>query len=158
MVWQQLTDHLEVLYAAVSALVIVMVLTPAVGSAARYLRIVDRREEGQRARAEVPRLGGLALFMGVIVPAGAVVPGGDGTRGGRPGATVATTIGAIDDFRGLVWWQKLGGQVLAASIPTIFGVYLQRFTFVGVYHVPEWVGVPLTVIGIVAVMNMVNFL
>jgi len=158
MVWQQLTDHLEVLYAAVSALVIVMVLTPAVGSAARYLRIVDRREEGQRARAEVPRLGGLALFMGVIVPAVAFVPVGNGTRGVVLGATVATTIGAIDDFRGLVWWQKLGGQVLAASIPTIFGVYLQRFTFVGVYHVPEWVGVPLTVIGIVAVMNMVNFL
>jgi UDP-GlcNAc:undecaprenyl-phosphate GlcNAc-1-phosphate transferase len=158
MVWQQLTDHLEVVYAAVSALVIVMVLTPAVGSAARYLRIVDRRHEGERARPEVPRLGGLALFMGVIVPAVAFVPVGNGTRGVVLGATVATTVGAIDDFRGLAWWQKLGGQVLAAAIPTWFGVYLQRFTFVGVYHVPHWVGVPLTVIGIVAVMNMVNFL
>jgi UDP-GlcNAc:undecaprenyl-phosphate GlcNAc-1-phosphate transferase len=76
------------------------------------------------------------------------------------GATVATTIGAIDDFRGLNWWQKLGGQVLAAAIPTAFGVWVQSFTFpvIGVHDLPAYVGVPLTVIGIVAVMNMVNFL
>ena len=37
--------------------------------------------------------------------------------------------GAIDDFRGLRWWEKLGGQLLAASIPTIFGVWVHRFTF-----------------------------
>jgi UDP-GlcNAc:undecaprenyl-phosphate GlcNAc-1-phosphate transferase len=76
------------------------------------------------------------------------------------GAAVATTVGAIDDFRGLTWWQKLGGQVLAASIPTGFGVWVQRFTFpvVGVHALPAWVGVPLTVNAIVTLMNMVNFL
>ena len=50
--------------------------------------------------------------------------------------------------------------MLAASIPTGFGVWVQRFTFpiIGIHQVPSWVGVPLTVLGIVAVMNMVNFL
>ena len=43
MVWTELTDHLEVLYGAAAALVIVLLLTPAVGSAARYLRLVERR-------------------------------------------------------------------------------------------------------------------
>src|SRR3954466_11448771 len=159
MVWTQLTDHLEVLYGAVAALAIVLVLTPAVGSAARHLRLVDRRAEGERARSEVPRLGGLAMFLGVIVPSVAFVPLNGAMRGIVLGAAVATTVGAIDDFRRLNWWQKLGGQFLAAGIPAVgFGVYLQSFTFVGVYHVPEWVGVPVTVTGIVAVMNMVNFL
>src|SRR3954453_23305325 len=159
MVWTQLTDHLEVLYGAAAALVIVLVLTPAVGSAARHLRLVDRRAEGDRARSEVPRLGGLAMFLGVIVPSVAFVPLNGAMRGIVLGAAVATTVGAIDDFRRLNWWQKLGGQFLAAGIPAVgFSVYLQSFTFVGVYHVPEWVGVPVTVTGIVAVMNMVNFL
>jgi UDP-GlcNAc:undecaprenyl-phosphate GlcNAc-1-phosphate transferase len=158
MVWAELTDHLQVVYGALAALAIVLVLTPAVGSAARYLRLVDRAQEGERARPGVPRLGGLALFLGVIVPSVAFLPLGDGMRGVVLGAAVATTVGAIDDFRGLGWWQKLGGQVLAAAIPTGFGVYLQSFTFVGVYHVPHWVGVPVTIVGIVAVMNMVNFL
>jgi hypothetical protein len=42
---------------------------------------------------------------------------------------VATTVGAIDDFRGLVWWEKLGGQIAAAAIPTGFGIWVHRFTF-----------------------------
>jgi UDP-GlcNAc:undecaprenyl-phosphate GlcNAc-1-phosphate transferase len=160
MVWRQLTDHLQVLYGAAAALVIVLVLTPAVGSAARYLRLVDRRPEGERARPSVPRLGGLALFLGVIVPSVAFLPLSGAMRGIVLGAAVATTVGAIDDFRRLVWWQKLGGQLLAAAIPTGFGVYVQRFTFpvLGVHDLPQWVGVPVTVLGIVAVMNMVNFL
>jgi UDP-GlcNAc:undecaprenyl-phosphate GlcNAc-1-phosphate transferase len=160
MVWGQLSDHLEVLYGALAAFAIVFVLTPAVGSAARYLRLVDRRPEGERGRPRVPRLGGVALFLGVLVPALAFVPLGDGMRGVILGAAVATTVGAIDDFQRLAWWQKLAGQVLAAAIPTGFGVYVHRFTFplIGVHQLTEWVGVPLTVLGIVALMNMVNFL
>src|SRR5690242_19127876 len=159
MVWTQLTDHLQVLYGAVSALAIVLLLTPAVGSAARYLRLVERRPEGERDRPAVPRLGGLAMFIGVIVPSVAFLPLTGAMKGIVLGAAVATIVGAIDDFRRLPWWQKLGGQILAAGIPAVgFGVYLQSFTFVGVFDIPEWIGVPVTVVGIVAVMNMVNFL
>jgi UDP-GlcNAc:undecaprenyl-phosphate/decaprenyl-phosphate GlcNAc-1-phosphate transferase len=160
MVWEQFTDHLQVLWGALSALAIVLVLTPAVGRAARYLRLVDRPAEGARARHEIPRLGGIALFFGIIIPSLAFLPLNRELRGVLIGAAVATAIGAIDDFRGLVWWQKLGGQTLAASIPAAFGVWVQRFTFpiVGVHQMPSWIGVPLTVLGIVAVMNMVNFL
>ena len=68
MVWERLIDHLQVVYGAAAALVIVLLLTPAVGATARYLRLVDRPQEGERARPTVPRLGGLALFLGVFVP------------------------------------------------------------------------------------------
>ena len=51
MVWTQLTDHLQVLYGAAAALAIVVLLTPAVGSAARYLRLIERPVEGERARS-----------------------------------------------------------------------------------------------------------
>jgi UDP-GlcNAc:undecaprenyl-phosphate/decaprenyl-phosphate GlcNAc-1-phosphate transferase len=159
-VWDQLTDHLQVVYGAVAALAIVLVLTPAVGSAARYLRLIDRRQEGDRVRSSVPRFGGLALFLGVIVSSVAFLPFNDGMRGVVLGAAVATTVGAIDDFRGLSWWQKLGGQLFAAAIPVSFGVYLHTFTFpvLGRQDVPTWLGTTITVVGIVAVMNMVNFL
>src|SRR3954454_14053270 len=159
-VWAQFSDHLEVLWGALAALAIVLVLTPAVGRAARYLRLVDRPVESGRARHEIPRLGGLALFLGIFVPSLAFLPLGGELRGVLVGAGVATTVGAVDDFRGLNWWQKLGGQMLAAAIPTGFGVWIQRFTFpvIGVHEMPSWVGIPLTVLAIVAVMNMVNFL
>src|SRR3954452_3834428 len=160
MVWAKLTDHLEVLYGAVTAFAIVLVLTPAVGRSARYLRLIERPQEGERARSAIPRFGGLALFLGVLVPSLAFLPLGPELRGVVLGAAVATTVGAIDDFRGLNWWQKLGGQVLAAAIPVGFGIYLHTFTFpfLGRQVVPTWIGATATIVGIVAVMNMVNFL
>src|SRR3954469_3856713 len=158
--WETLSDHPEVLYGAALALLIVILLTPAVGGMARLLGVVDRPGGRRLNRGAVPRLGGLALFFGIFIPALAFLPLGSETRGLLLGAAVATTVGAIDDFRGLVWWEKLGGQVAAAAIPTIFGIWVHRFTFpvLGVHAFPEWVGLTLTVLWIVAIMNMVNFL
>ena len=158
--WETLTDHLEVIWGAVAACGIVILLTPAVGGMARMLGVVDEPGARRLNRRAVPRLGGLALFFGIFIPALAFLPLGRETKGLLLGAAVATTVGAIDDFRGLVWWEKLGGQVAAAAIPTGFGIWVHRFTFpiVGVHALPEWVGVPLTILWIVAIMNMVNFL
>src|SRR3954470_2582170 len=155
-----LSDHLEVVWGALVAFVVVVLLTPAVGGMARMLGVVDRPGGRRLNKSPIPRLGGLALFLGIFVPALAFLPFGRDTRGLLLGAAVAVTVGAIDDFRGLRWWEKLGGQVLAASMPVWFGVWVDHFTFpfLGVYDLPPWVGGPLTVIWIVAVMNMVNFL
>ena len=161
MVWNELTSHLEVIWGALVALAVVVALTPAVGGMARLLGAVDRPESGRRPSPRgVPRLGGLALFLGAFVPALAFLPLQHGMRGILLGAAVATTVGAIDDFRGLRWFEKLSGQVLAAAIPVGFGVWVHRFTFpvIGVHSLPVAVGATLTVVGIVAVMNMVNFL
>src|ERR687886_454219 len=156
-----LADHLEVIWGAALALVIVVLLTPAVGGMARLLGVVDRPETGRRVnRSPVPRLGGLAPFLGIFVPALAFLDLGRETRGLLLGAAVATTVGAIDDFRGLRWWEKLAGQGAAAAIAAGFGIWVHRFTFpvLGVHVLPEWVGVSLTIVWIVAIMNMVNFL
>src|SRR6266480_2675499 len=121
MVWQTLTDHLEVIWGAAAAGGIVILLTPAVGGMARMLGVVDEPGARRLNRRAVPRLGGLALFFGIFVPALAFLPLGSETRGLLLGMAVATLVGAIDDFRGLAWWQKLGGQITAAAIPTSFG-------------------------------------
>jgi len=155
-----LQNNLEVVYGAILALVIVVLLTPAVGGMARMLGAVDQPGGRRANRSPVPRLGGLALFLGVFVPALAFVDLTNEMRGLLLGVAVATTVGAIDDFRGLRWWEKLSGQTVAAAIPAFFGIWVHRFTFpaVGIHELPEWVGIPLTIAGIVAVMNMVNFL
>jgi UDP-GlcNAc:undecaprenyl-phosphate/decaprenyl-phosphate GlcNAc-1-phosphate transferase len=155
-----LSDHLEVIWGALVALVIVILLTPAVGGMARILGVVDRPEARRLNRRPIPRLGGLGLFFGIFVPALAFLNLSRETRGLLLGAAVATTVGAVDDFRGLAWWEKLAGQTAAASIPVGFGIWVHRFTFpvVGVHVLPKWVGMPLSVLWIVAIMNMVNFL
>ena len=155
-----LRDNPEVLYGAAVALLIVILLTPAVGGMARLLGVVDRPDSRRLNVNPVPRLGGLALFFGIFVPALAFLELGRETRGVLLGAAVATVVGAIDDFRVLRPAPKLAGQILAASIPPLFGVWIDHFTFpfFGAVDLPAAVGVPLTMLWIVAVMNMVNFL
>jgi UDP-GlcNAc:undecaprenyl-phosphate GlcNAc-1-phosphate transferase len=150
----------EVLYGAAIAFAIVVLLTPAVGGMARLLGAVDRPDSRRLNRRPIPRLGGLAIFLGIIVPALAFLDLSGETRGVLLGAAVATVVGAVDDFRGLSPPTKLAGQVAAAAIPPAFGVWIDHvtFPFLGVLDIPAWIGVPVSILFIVAVMNMVNFL
>ena len=156
----QLSDHLDVVWGALIALVVVVFLTPAVGGMARRLGIVDQPGGRRINPLPVPRLGGLALFLGFLVPTLAFLHSGRENRGLLLGAAVAVTVGIIDDFRGLPWFGKLGGQLAAAGVATGFGIWIDRFTlpFVGIHTLPAAVGIPVTILWIVAIMNMVNFL
>src|SRR5207248_4236366 len=138
-VLDQLSDHLDVVWGALIALAVVVLLTPAVGGMARRLGIVDLPGGRRINQLPVPRLGGLALFLGLLVPALAFLHTGRENRGLLLGAAVAVTVGIIDDFRGLPWFAKLGGQVAAAAVPTVFGVWVDRFTlpFVGIHTLPQ---------------------
>jgi UDP-GlcNAc:undecaprenyl-phosphate GlcNAc-1-phosphate transferase len=159
-VFDELRATPEVLYGAAIAFGIVVLLTPAVGGMARLLGAVDRPDSRRLNRRPIPRLGGLAIFLGIVVPSLAFLDLSSETRGVLLGAAVATVVGAVDDFRGLSPPTKLVGQVAAAAIPPAFGVWIDHFTFplLGVVDLPAWVGVPLSIFWIVAVMNMVNFL
>ncbi len=159
--FEQLRDTPEVVYGAVVAFIIVVLLTPAVGGMARLLGAVDSPDDARRInRRPIPRLGGLAIFLGILVPALAFLDLSGESRGVLLGAAIATVVGAVDDFRGLSPSVKLFGQVVAASIPCAFGVWIDHvtFPFLGVLDIPAWIGMPLSVVFIVAVMNMVNFL
>ena len=150
----------EVLYGAAIAFGIVVLLTPAVGGMARMLGAVDRPDARRLNRRPIPRLGGLAIFFGILVPVLAFLDLSGESRGVLLGAAIATVVGAVDDFRGLSPPVKLVGQLGAAAVPPTFGVWIDHFTFpfLGVVDLPAWVGVPISMVFIVAVMNMVNFL
>ena len=80
--WQSLRDNPEVVWGFLLALGVVLVLTPAVGRFARILGVVDQPGEARRLHLRpIPRLGGIALLLGIFVPALAFLELGGAYRG-----------------------------------------------------------------------------
>jgi len=79
------------------------------------------------------------------------------------GAAVITAVGALDDRFDLHPAVKLIGQIIAAVIVVHFGVAVKAITlpFAGQLHFPNAgvtnAGPVLTVLGLVVLMNVVNF-
>ena len=164
----------DAVFAFMVAMALAYVLTPLAARLARQIGAVDRPKERGLARTDTPLLGGLAILAGVLVatviwiPADIHLPRTVGARLGSGatvdtvailgGACLITLVGAIDDIRDLPPAVKLIGQIGAAVIAVTGGVKVTDVTlpFLGAMQFPNTGGV-LTVIWLVAMMNVVNF-
>jgi UDP-GlcNAc:undecaprenyl-phosphate GlcNAc-1-phosphate transferase len=148
----------DALAAATVAAVLVVCLTPLSNRLAHRIGAVDEpRARGLSDRA-MPRLGGVAIFAGVLVSALLFLPL-DGRFGSiLAGAAVITIVGALDDIVELSAPVKLAGQIVAALIPVLDDVRVESFTLplLGRVELGD-LGIPITVLGIVLIMNVVNF-
>jgi UDP-GlcNAc:undecaprenyl-phosphate GlcNAc-1-phosphate transferase len=78
-------------------------------------------------------------------------------RAARPAALI-TAVGALDDWRELSPATKLAGQVAAGLVLVTSGVAVHDVTLPFIHRVEFGaLGEPLTLLGIVALMNVVNF-
>jgi UDP-GlcNAc:undecaprenyl-phosphate GlcNAc-1-phosphate transferase len=151
-------DELDALLAAAAAAAITAVLTPLVGRVARRLGAVDEPRERGLSNRSTPLLGGVAIFAGVVAAALLFLPIDPTYRAILGGATVITIVGALDDVLDLSPALKLGGQVGAVALPVSTGVVVQSFTLPFVHRVElGGLATPLTLAGIVLVINVVNF-
>jgi UDP-GlcNAc:undecaprenyl-phosphate GlcNAc-1-phosphate transferase len=148
----------DALYAFLVAFAAAALLTPLVARLARRLGAVDALKERGLASEATPLLGGLAIFAGALIAALLFMPDNERTRGILVAAALITLVGAWDDARDLPPAVKLAGQVVAALILVNAGVVVENITFpfLGALEFGD-LGGPLTVLGVVAVMNVVNF-
>jgi UDP-GlcNAc:undecaprenyl-phosphate/decaprenyl-phosphate GlcNAc-1-phosphate transferase len=151
-------DELDALLAAAAAAAITAALTPLVGRVARRLGAVDEPRERGLSNRLTPLLGGVAIFVGVIVAALVFVPIDATYTAILAGAAVITVVGALDDVLELNPALKLAGQVGAVALPVSAGVVVRNFTLPFVHRVELGdLAMPLTLVGIVLVINVVNF-
>jgi UDP-GlcNAc:undecaprenyl-phosphate/decaprenyl-phosphate GlcNAc-1-phosphate transferase len=148
----------DALYAALVAFAAAAALTPLAARLARRLGAVDAVKDRGLASEATPLLGGLAIFAGTLIAALIYMPDDERTRGILVAAALITLVGAWDDVRELPPAVKLGGQVVAALVLVDGGVVVGNITFpfAGAIDFGD-LGGPLTVLGLVAVMNVVNF-
>jgi UDP-GlcNAc:undecaprenyl-phosphate/decaprenyl-phosphate GlcNAc-1-phosphate transferase len=154
--------ELDVLYAFLVAAAVTALLTPLTMRLARAVGAIDWPRERGLSDRPTPLLGGLAIFGGALV-AGVIWLPSSGAEGRQwhgilLAATLITAVGALDDRFELPAVLKLGGQIAAALIAVHFGVVVHLITlpFLGELHFPN-AGAAITAVGLVALMNVVNF-
>jgi UDP-GlcNAc:undecaprenyl-phosphate/decaprenyl-phosphate GlcNAc-1-phosphate transferase len=149
----------DALYGFLVAFVAATALTPLAARLARRVGAVDPMQDRGLASEPTPLLGGLAIFAGVLLGAALFVPMNDQIRALLYAAAFITAFGALDDWRDLSPGTKLAGQVVAALICVLNGVRVENVTvpFVGAVNFGEDAGGMLTVFGLLAIMNVVNF-
>ena len=153
-----------VLLALLTALVVSFLTTPIVKMFAYKVGAIDVPKDARRMhKVPIPRLGGLAIFIGFMVGILLFVRITPEMKSILLGASIIVVLGVVDDITPLPALLKFVVQIVAAVIPATHGVVIQAFSNPNVfsdnlYWVLGWLSVPVTVLWIVAMTNSVNLI
>ena len=139
------------------AMVVTMAWLPVFGRVATRWGIVDRPGARKVHTVPIPRVGGLAMVIGVAVAALIVIPLEPSDRWFLVAAGVLAAFGAADDRFDLDYRLKLLGQLLAILIVVIAGdAQIHSITLDERVMLPQWLSIPLTVFFLVGITNAIN--
>jgi UDP-GlcNAc:undecaprenyl-phosphate/decaprenyl-phosphate GlcNAc-1-phosphate transferase len=159
--WRALIGDGDAVWAFLSAAGIVLALTPLLMRLAPRIGGVD--EGGDRPRVHtrpVPRIGGLAIVAGILIPAAFFVDLSGPYRGILLGTLLVALLGLVDDLRGISPGVKFLAVCAIALIPVAgFGIVLEGFSLplLGT-HEFGWLAYPVTILWIAALANLVNLI
>lgn len=109
----------------VVAFIAVFISVPAVIEIAKYFGLMDdpaKRPHPAHTESRVlPRAGGLAIFMGIIVAAATFIPFEKGMAGIILGGGLLVGVGLIDDYKDVHPYLRLGVNVAAALLAVAGG-------------------------------------
>ncbi len=146
-------------FAFVIAAVVTYVFTPMVKNFAVKVGAVDKPDARKVHHSIIPRLGGLAIFIGYIASVAYSVPKSNYVWGLLIGSTALVLVGVWDDVKQIGPKTKLVGQIIAAAILVAFGIQVEFINIPGIGLVYlDWVSVPLTIFWIVGFTNIVNLI
>ncbi len=159
-----------ILYVAAGGLsaVVTLVLSMVIARLGMKYRLYPAIRERDVHSRPTPRLGGVAMFLGILTAFGVASqlsqfhlifaePGPIFAILGS--ALIIVLIGVADDIWDLDWVTKLAGQIIAAGLLAWQGVQLTSLPIVGgVVVLSSYTGLIITVFAIVLVMNAINFI
>lgn len=142
--------------------------TPVVKKFASAIKAFDMPNDRKVHVLPVPRLGGLAIYLGFMmaVAAGFSLAASGGTDidlrtigGILLGASLLLLVGVVDDVRTLRPTTKLVWQIIATGLIIFFGVEINFITnpFNGLLAIGA-LSIPLTLLWVVGVTNAINMI
>lgn len=151
------------LIAFIAALAISFAVTPLIKKLAIRIGAIDFPRDDRRVHDEpIPRLGGLAIYIGFLVAVLSLVPYSVKTLGTLAGATLIVILGVVDDMKPLSSRLKLLVQVMAAFILVACGVRVEWITnpfntVEGMTYL-SYFSYPITIFWVVGVTNTLNLI
>jgi UDP-GlcNAc:undecaprenyl-phosphate/decaprenyl-phosphate GlcNAc-1-phosphate transferase len=156
-----LVEHGSVVWGFVVAVALVLLLTPVTAWLAPKIGGVDTGGDRPRVHTKpVPRIGGLAIVIGILVPTLLFVDLDSPYPGILIGTAGVALVGLIDDTHGLRPGSKLLAVVLLTLVP-VLGWHLKMdhlsVPVVGSVNL-GWASYPITILWIAFLANLVNLI
>ena len=153
---------MEVLSVFVASLLVVAWSHPIVRKVAVKRNIMDNPDARKLQKESVPVMGGVAVFFGLIT--GLCVEYAFVNISGMLPIFIAMSlmlcVGIMDDVSGLSPWLRFLIEILVVvmlifstkiSLNSLHGLW-------GVYDLPMWLSVPLTIVAVVGIINAINLI
>lgn len=138
-------------------MVVTMVWLPVLAKLAARWLFVDHPGMRKVHATPIPRVGGIAMAVGVFVAALLAIDLQPSDRWFLAAALVLIIFGLLDDRFDLDYRIKFVGQLIAVNIVVLAGdVRIQSIVLNDRIFLPEWVSLPLTVLFLIGVTNAVN--
>ena len=138
-------------------MVVTMAWLPVLVRLASKWLIMDHPGERKVHTTPIPRVGGVAMALGVVVAALLTIPMQREDIWFLIAAGVLVCFGVLDDRFDLDYRIKLIGQLLAVNIVILAGdVRVQSIALDERFWLPGWISMPLTVFFLVGITNAIN--
>lgn len=143
--------------AFIVALAITTACTPLLQHWAPRIGLTDRPGGRKIHTGHVPRVGGIAMVAGILVPTLALAPLNGPLSGLLGGLVVLLVFGVWDDRADLDYRLKFFGQILAVILCMTLGdVRIESVTLDARHQLPEVLSYALTLVFLVGVTNAIN--
>lgn len=155
---------IQLLIAIGVAFIVCFAATPIVKSFAQRIGAMDVPTEARRVHDHpIPRMGGLAIFLGFIISVLLFADVSPKIQGILLGCVVIVATGAIDDLVSLNPWVKLLLQIVAALVAVLHGVRIEVLMNPALWSSADYLvlggwSIPITIFWIVAITNSVNLI
>ncbi len=147
---------MELLVFLSAALLSLVLVPPLINLAHRY-HFIDAPDLRKVHTTPIPRIGGLAMVAGTVLPLLVWLPFDNQLVAYLCGVGVIALFGLWDDRANLDYRLKFAGQFIAAAIPVFLGGLVIREIPFGPFNgLPDVIAYPLTIVFLVGITNAVN--
>jgi UDP-GlcNAc:undecaprenyl-phosphate GlcNAc-1-phosphate transferase len=134
-----------------------MTVIPLMIRLAPWFGMLDNPDARKVHTTPIPRVGGVGIVMGALIPLLLWSSLGDIMSAYLFGSLTLLFFGAWDDSRNLNPYVKFIGQIMAASAVVYYGdVYIASLPFMDLEPLPDYVAKPFTIFAIVGMINALN--